>query len=758
MTNPADRAPAKPPAAAETRETAPLIDSQATEANAQALEAMISSVPLRDYSDYEIEIESPGEFSDALYSDEADLDKALAGEAPPVDEAVRKAANRLASHQRIVSGNDNEPAPFNPTDWLPTAPLANADSSADEPDGAAELKLLKTALRRYHFADQTLYPQLRQHSFVATRVASDAQRHDMSTHRAHAEALTQTYPAFAQPLATRLLTRWFSLRLQATDYLGISLPARDRDLGWMIPGQKSHKHADGVMDLSQLAKLAASKKTAPAKLQAAAEQLTLLGKQPMAWTKRWQRLEALAEIAIPVITHHADRFRRKPSAAGDDKRLQILEDSRLCLKWLLAGYRQVFGEIYALPGWQYGPRRQQFQLVAVRLIDLAGLEQWTLQQCQIEVPPGSLKTLVSALIVLGECEPALITTPFTRQWRKQSTTPEDALRDYLCRSLFDWHSLSPRHHRDLSAALLSAARHLLLLDPADAARLPVGSPVVALHCGSTDQLELIPSAEAGAADLWLYAGHLGKQLYQACAKNQLPTTLAGHVSRCLEAAFTGKQALAFSNYIAMPWFGVAGLSDMLAWSRGSFYQQLVKQLPQLQRPVIKISASNRDWQAASCDGDRWHIQLDESKAALPLDCGQLLLLMVDPNRSADPAVTSDPLTTAIAPGQTIVARIHAMQRQPGHKLQLQLEPLADRALPVALIDPNAGDALVPADHHLLLIQHGNSWSLLTSPDCPVAENGQCLVQLPDNEQVTLQTGRCVRDDFCNRIPVGLATA
>lgn len=677
------------------------------------VDAIVNSVPIKDYSDYDITIEEKTDYGDeALFSNENELASSLSTSSEVKSPAIK--VNKETTKPTLQP----QATTFTLDTWLTTAnepPCREADEIS-----------LTSLLKPINILKQTDFLQLKQQPAALVRRQRFSSRRSLKLQRKKARYICRRLPEWALPATTEALARLLKLQWRITDLVGYSLPARDQDLSWMKLAQGSSHKQHELKDHYHLKKDLFGKKSDQSKLDIAITQLTAIAKTRISAKTRQLHLQTTQQALIPILVHQVQRFQRKPSAAGDEKRLQMIESGRLVLKWLITGYRQLFIHYFQLPNWQYGRKRQDFYRVSQQLLDLIGLEQWFLQSCQRQVPIASRKILGAVFEVLEEIEPAMLEIEFQRQWRQQSLSLQQLQTEYLARELMNWHHLSSTRHQAASAALLSATQYLLPLSPEELPGLTVNSPVWYFRRDNEEQAKLQLFDRDAAPQRLLYLGHFFRYFLKLIEQQSVTADIADWLSANIRQLLQQQPTLNFHQYQRTDLVAIAGYASIYDWTQQRFYSLLSGSSADIRPPANSLQKKETktrlsgDWQLAnSATEDYWFLQTTEASNAVLVDCQQLLFFT---NKTLD----SDALA------ESVCLVVEDIRRDAGNKLQIAGRVLGRKALPLTLSTSTAN----PSVTALLLQQGAGNYHILTNSENLLAK--RATLTMPDGQQLNCQ--------------------
>lgn len=695
-----------------------------------ALREAAEALPVKDYSDYEIEIEAKSEYSDALFGSDDDLDAAL-------DESQREKTE--PSQAPAAAAQPEEP----PKDTRPAEPVYDfsafmAAASSADPDSPAS-GINHCPLPHCIEVEPLSEEQM--------QLVGDAQpqANEEPAPEPAAEEETAKPQSFAEKLKQKARQQFDKSKAHFDEYVGRSLPERELPLDFTFPIQKSKKDLDGVASAYTIRKLFEDKgKSDLSVFKQADQDLAKINRCQMMASSRHTLLDTYTEAFIPRTIELISGFERKPHLAGDAKRLAIAEHSDAALKHLILGYKQVYSGYYEAANVIYGPQRNSANAVLARLVELLLIEARLCVALHIDVPTSSIKAMNKLFTVARLYEPQTIAAPCTSMIDGETTSLKAMYFHFQVLLVFSLRNLSSQLYRVAHPYLQDKLGLLQLAE--DGAELAADRQYWVLGHEHNSAPRLVTSVsvpEGGFAPTVIETTHFFNALktdflgcqqnagnkgwkspnkWLAAIKPHYGLTLLSALVQQLHAHEQSKLPARFSIYQPVRVRSFTGLEGIIAHLNFSYALatkkpakkgEAVTDLPERQKP------DKAQWRRAKEDGELVYMQLDEAETNALLDIGQLVLLL-ETAEDEEGEQSSDHKK----PEQPTLGLVVALERVQGGKLNLTLHQLGHDVTHAALSTPsgNARSVLLAAsDRGLLMItDHSldtrNPIGSLTLPD------------------------------------------
>lgn len=711
----------------------------------QGLLEAAASVPIKDYSDYEITIETKDEYADALFVDESALDSALnqaederndpqavnRKEAEIAEPKIEKAEvittrdfSKLLSEQSVAGT-------FSPSETESPKKLGIINNRLN--DSPARKTISETDKSKVF--EQTLeqivitIAQEEAHAEGETETALQPEpMSDMDGSKL--SIITATLKAKGKALSQKVLAKMDQSKAELDEYLGRTLPERKLALEFILPSLKSKKDCGNTITPKKVEKLFNTKGKPLSNLFAKAEQdLAKLSKTPLSNSKRLALLDsyfpALSEKAKSLIA----MIERKPSIYDDEKRASMVDGSLNSLKHLITGYKQIYANLYESANVVYGPQRKLANQVAFTLIDCLTMEQLLSVALHARVSAASIKTVNKLYHVLSHYEPQQLIIKRHAYSLAKTTTINRLFTHYQLFGVLDYLSISTAQQRLMHAYLNQHYALIRTIPLAISSRLPAITPSQQLlaikHDTSTTALFISNETELQAKSDTVYIfiqaffnqvkkdyvealklrmnrrnKHSSPALADSPIENTLPMLSALNLSiRNIESGITRPS---YTLYRAIDLKAYSGIDDIIGYNH---YAYALQQKGPLQpgQPVgnlpEKPTASKSTWQCAMEDDKAIHLQTIECKLGVPMDIGRLVQFI----KTIKTASEDDKKETTT--DESVLAVITSIERTSQSKI-LVIAKIISREFTAAAIQDKYPHALIAkANHQSILISH-----------------------------------------------------
>ncbi|MEE8058070.1 MAG: hypothetical protein V3T17_09560 [Pseudomonadales bacterium] len=693
----------QPPPSTNRRKIKKPVISKTYEGNPNSHEAVqktVKSIPLKDYSDYEITIETKASYEDALFSDVEALDEAL-------EQARNQShSSKLAPVEPLIQEKPEE-VEYDFSEFLTADSQAGKFSaSSTKPLNGSQLSVPKEGLNN---------------SPVSIDITAVANSHESSADSDQTqELLIEEYLEVAEPqlkpsefepktlvqkIAQKARKQLNKSKAEFDEYTGRSLPERELPLEFSFPPLKPKKDFDSIMTGYDIRKLFDNKgKSSHSVLKQAESDLAKVVKCHLSSSNRLSLLDAYSEPLFVVLKAVTAMFERKPSVPNDSKRLQLAEFSHASLKHLITGYKQVYAPLYEAANVLYGPQRNSANKVAFRLIDLLLLEQQLAMSIQTSLASGSVKTFNKLFTALSLYEPQLIA-------RAQHSLSLDELSSikamylrYQVGLAFNFMGVSSSLHKSLNPYIHQNLGWLKLLPLETIAKTTVAAWVTThehseapsfLNAGETITHTQVPSVvieverffnaiKKDYAECIDLLGSVKKHSSIVLGTIKLPysATLLCELNRLISTIENKTRTPNYSLYRPLQLKAYSGLENCIGYFDYD-YALKTKKTARKGEPVKDLPpkpiSTKTQWHCAMEDEANLHLQIIEEKAAIIIDIGQLILFTkpVEQDETEDQA-PKDPAQ------QTLLTRVIRMERLQQGKLNIIAEIISNKISHITL--------------------------------------------------------------------------
>lgn len=327
----------------------------------------------KDYSHYEIEVETNQVYEDALFSSNAELDNALAYKAQ-----TNKKPDTATEPESIEQ----------------EAPKPSSESSKRYTYFDITHCLSPKTLQQRFKQDQPLF-QDKPNSLIFTHQKTGLTRllklAKPSVELPESSPFLDILPKAEKEQIARSLTGYKAIfaqikntvnyclncvRIKLGIYTGIYLPARPASIQFSHIKLKPYKKQQDITSAYAIKHYFEDKgKTLLQVLEWSNLQLATLNKYQLSNNKKLPILDAFYVQCLKKESEISLSFQKNAHAANLSDQAEIAEYFSRILKYLVSGYRHVYDEYYHLPYWQYGPQRKKINHCALRLFEILYLQQ-----------------------------------------------------------------------------------------------------------------------------------------------------------------------------------------------------------------------------------------------------------------------------------------------------------------------------------------------------------------------------------------------
>lgn len=704
------------PAAKPTKKAPPANYQDNAAADKGASDA-ISSVPVKDYANYEVEVEEKTEFKDALYADESAIE---------------------FSDNAADSNTDAEKTPSQ----AQQAVAAEAEAETEQaPPQAIEIDF-DVFLPKGNQATKAYLPELGLNNSTKRELkdlptVTDAPFIDLAALEPDPEPEPEAPPKnLAEKIKRKALAEITKRRSQADEYLGLSLPERDLPLEFIVTSQKPKKDIPNPVTEQDIKKFLANKGLKPAGIARQADKdLSQVARYKLADKERLGMLKLYTPSVIETARALVRSYHRKPALPDDNQRAKLSEHTANNLKWLISGYKQIYKGLYEAQPVVYGPQRNTANQLAFLVLDLLTLEQALLGATQRPVPQGSIKAFNKLFHALCHCEPWAIEQPQTSRALAAESSIKELFIRYQIKLAVDYMAMPADMHPALDEYLERQLGAVKLLPFNSNITLP-GPTWMVTHEHASKASLVDQTNTDNWAPVYLLANGFFEAVKQDYTKvlahldqpenNKLPESLASlsaiqaakllaELNRSVGFIEERSQLESYTRFEPIKVKAYGGLATAAAWQTYNFVRQSMDpkqraahdaELPE------KPPAGTSDFHCSMDDSQRMYLQTSEHKGTAAMLAGDLLMLV-------------DQETEVEAP---LLTRITRIERAQSGKLELIVEKLGEAFCPAKFEDDSDGLLVVKGDERLLLCKQN-----------AVLEPGKTIgLTLPNKQKVSVK--------------------
>ena len=727
----------------------------------RGLQQAVESIPVKDYSNYDITIESNDNYSDALFTDEASMQEALDN----VATRIPVQANQPTASTLAVSSDGGVDARAQEIDFsrfLTTASKAgefDINNAADME--ARSLKFVMGGLKNSPISDtvdKTDDSSIQELLIEGVSVdqittGTEAADNDSSNHESK---------GFAKKLAAKAKAHLNKSKAGFDEYTGRSLPDRTLALEFSLPAQKPKKDIENLVTAYEVRKRLTDKgKSIDSIFKQADSDLTTLNKCQLSTANRLSVLDTYAEPLFKKTLAVIAKFERKPSIAGDSKRLLLALHCHNSVKQLISGYKISYASIYESANILYGPQRKLANKLAFRLFDLLLLEQRLTTVLHLPLASTSTKTLNKLFLVLSLYESASIAKPQASltlgeissfkaiylyyqvgrgfEAMQISSSLQPIVNAYISHNLGLLKLLAANPTKNSSPIWLSSDQHGDKPDyyAAGEGIKPDSTPINIIEVKRFFNAIKKDYAECIEC-LVSHDKHSSPVL--SAFKRHYATTVLCELNRCVSAIENNVAEESYSLYQAINLKAYSELESICTYFN---YQYAVKSRPPIEKgePARELpdkpTPSKCQWYCAMQDEHRLFLQTNETTVAIPLDIGQMLLLI----KSTEKESNQDEADVN-AEEQLILTRIIRMERLPQGKLNLVVEIISTDMTPItAKINKEIAIPCMLALRHtqrLLITNNKTSTGVKPYSSIPItfANNSSAVIAISEQQAIT----------------------
>lgn len=731
----------------------------------EELQKAVDSVPLKDYSDYEITLETKEHYQDALFSDEAELNQALtqASNEQTTTEATdtTQQSNETASPTNELIVEDIDYRLFLTEEAMAGFVKTTAES-VDKiniinnrlNDSPARKAIVKTA-KAEQFDNQLVH--LEEKINTEKKLAAEAAEEKLKAPASHSQdsgklaRITQKLKTKSKELSLKGIAQFDKSKAELDEYLGRSLPERELALNFILPTLKPKKEQGSLPSKENIEKFFAIKgKPLAVILKKASSDLGNLSKSPLSNSQRLEILDCYMPPLSEKIESLISMFERKPSVIDEGKRLLILDNALSSLKHLITGYKQVYANLYESANVIYGPQRKTANDTAVKILSCLHLEKRLAVATHSNTTHNSAKTFNTVFHALRTYEPQVLTQPLLATLSGNNNTITQLFVHYQLLQAFDFKYISTGQHRLLHRYLDHHRGLLELIEPeltdslisidagqqlwqcffdADTPTLISGEKTInnteaykPVYIKVQTFLNQIKTDYVASLKLRIHQRkkfnpaslgeiNINQALTLLSAMNLLVTHCESHI---ITPEYTVYRPTTISAYTS-----IKTITDYFSY-RYATQTKGPKTKNSTDKP--KPLASKSQWQCATEDEDFIYLQTAEDKLAITLDVGDLILL-VRTSEDTDDSVDGKKTQAGEEAQVEIIGKVSHLDRSTQGKLGVAIQKLAREAC-IVLFEENETIGILTRSAH-------NHRLILTS-DNSVASNQQLTFTFPDS--------------------------
>ncbi len=756
----------------------------------QETEQAILSVPVKNYSDYEIAIESKDDYEDALFGSEDELEQALSesaeskANAPSLSSAKSELENQAIESHSVPIDFSLFLNPESQTEKQ-TVQLSNQPQKLTiSNNGINQSPARKTIPigEKYQLFKQQLALIAQQiEEEKAAQEQMEAEPEPTPDFNSAFATLSHKLKAKSRELSAKGLAKMGQTKAELEQYFGRTLPERSVPLDFILPIIKNNATSDGGFNESAIEKLFSSKgKNMASLFEIVDRNLEALSKTPLSSSKRIALLNTYAPLLSSKIKALIAMYERKPCNFDDEKRVNMVDYAYSAIKHLITGYKTVYSEYYHLSNLIYGPQRKHINETAFRLMDMLYLEQLLITALHLPAATGTSKTAHKLFYILSLYEPESIHQQHSSLSLEKNSSVVDLfiacqLLQHLVRN-----NLSSALHRPLKQYLTQYRSLISVIPLAISQRLTPCHPAQQLWISrhDADELSLINSNEPLEPDqntIYLLVQaffNQVKQDYVRCLKNRInnkPAILSSlpelsseqtllllsSLNQSIIALEKKTAAPSFSFYQPVKLKAYSSLNTIIAYSHYDYAvknQGIVKTSQSANNLPELPFASKSVWLCAHADSDDLFLQTTEHKLGTALDIGQLVLFINSAlqdqtqNSEASESASTDSNTSSVSLEKpAYLTRITTMERRPQGKLLISAKVLSHHFTAACYLNESQVEkpcllTVMDQQYSLFADKEEKLFSQQTVPTRFLDESdGQCHIKaltnlMPDSQQ------------------------
>ena len=637
-----------------------------------ALQKAIETLPVKDYSDYEINIESKAHYEDALFKDDQSLTEAAATinkteelgtttKRPKDDTTPSQQSKSTVStqqdYQRFLSTNDQASNLESKTFELH---LTGINQSPPNPSYKAETVITPPATSALPLPDSltnkhpipvsaTVEPSSAESSSTESSFSEQSSYHETEPEHRDQKQPPSTVNNLFKKIQAKAIEKIGEHKDQVDEYLGRTLPTREMPLNFQIGKTKPAKEFDELYSASKMTELLQAKVIKNPILSRCQQALSNLVKADLSSHKKYA-VYAVAELPITERSRSLiSSLERKPCFNDDPARAESVQLCLQNLRQLITGYKQLYSQLYESSNLIYGPQRDKANHYAFRLIDLLCLEQHLCIACHQKTAAVNIHTFNNVYLGLALYEPEQLSLPREVNSLDGTSTINALLINYHLLGALQTTQLSARFHKILRAYLLEHQPFINILPLEHDQRLEqptwciehnqAGYAVLVdyLRVKSEGDLPCLYVQVQGffnaiKADYYTVLNQLGAQATDKPLSNCLEAVspreklvMLSMLNDSVTKIECNTHPAIFSRYENQNSHVYSPLTNAVAQLRFDSYQQLTNKTKKTDQPEKPIASQSR-WSVAHEDSYSLYLQTDELKSKLMLDIGHVIML------------------------------------------------------------------------------------------------------------------------------------
>ena len=645
------------------------------------LQTAIENIPVKDYSDYEITVETKEHYEDALFADEDSLEEALSVQEKSIKERhVEKEQTRpeITNDQNIIVIDYSI---FLPGD-LKESHLPENYNQKDEKD---HLTLSGKTLNGSIINPKTQPIIIDQADTNKTAEVTPAKEESFKTNglRPH-EKIFHLGKLYAIKFKSRVDT-----------YLGRDLPERLLPLDFKFAPLKPKKDFEQVVNSYEINKLISSKgRLLHSLLKQADEDLATVIKCELSTNARLKILDTYTPVLFEKIAAIKGTQGKIPPYPLEEVRATAGEHAQNILRHLISGYKQIYSSIYESSNHRYAWRRKTANRVAFRILDLLCLEQNLLNALHKALPPGSAKSFNKMFHVLSRYEEDEVDKLQDSLALEKNITIRKMFLRYQALLSFDLMTLSSTMYKFLYHYLDINLEKLEVVRAKDWSIPPrfSGKAWMIAHDSNSPVMASSASSDNFTA-IFIRIDNFFNQIksdYEECleligSKNpshnsiafksmpaQHSLTLMCELNRYITMIEKQEEPQSYTSFHTFQCKIYCGFTASYSWLE-HYYAKFnlpprVKGEPAHALP-IKPKAGSTEWQCAMEGDNLLYLQTSETKGSPPMDVGWILFLVRSNEENAE---------------ELEITRISRIERNQADGIHLVVEKIGRESINVVL--------------------------------------------------------------------------
>jgi hypothetical protein len=743
------------------------IDQQ-TKSN-QQLEDEIRSIPLTDYSDYNIDIEPKTEFNDALFSNEDEL-----------DEALEQRHDKKTKHSNFIGSSSKEtdkPKPVVTIDFTrfytsETVNTENTDShkklqiinNSLNCSPAKKLRPKTVAAEKFDRLYQELNTKIENEQAAVNEPQEESHNDPIQENdNGKISALTNIIKKQSLALSKKSKQKFEESKAEIDEYLGRTLADRTVTLDFLLPLITKNQNLDELLTPEKITKFFSIKgKSVLSQLQKCDQQLSLITKLTLSNKRKLELIVAWRPIMSERINSLIAMYERKPVAYDDPKRSQMISLATSIMKLLITGYKQIYSHWYESSNLVYGTHRQTVNQTAFQLIDCLYMD--LRLSIALHCPPttAAIKTFNKLYYVLSLYEPQLLKEKHYSYTISEESSVDTVFVRYQLELFFQTDTLSSTLHKAMFSYLENKYPLTTLLPFTISQRLPeieFGQQSLIVNQNSDQQSRLTDRVDATTNQEAIYIKV--QNLFNAIKKDYvdaLKSKMTGQdnynpaefstinsdqslivLAMLNQSIVNAENKHTISNYTFFKPQSIkayCGLNYCKSYLE-YYYNTKNVDTPESDNPNKEIpapaGASKGVWSTAGEDDHLVHLQITESKLGIAIDIGQLLLLIVSDDSKESPSSDDQaPEESTLRHKTLLLTQIIRLQRDHQGKLNVTGQKLSNDMVNVSIIDSESKSDT--KDYSGIMSISNTDRLLITTNDIRYPSNKKLKLIFPDQSE------------------------